>query len=83
MPASIIQFGLGNLFGGGDDSNRPSGKVLRTEPKPDAYEPYEVPKERARGRPHELGWLQFLDDENQEKFRLGQVPPGRIIPDDE
>jgi len=44
---------------------------------------YNVPKERAAGRPHNLGWLQLLDDEKDDKMRLGKMPPGRIIPDDE
>jgi hypothetical protein len=42
---------------------------------------YNVPKARAAGRPHELGWLELLDDEkkDEESLRLGKVPPGRII----
>jgi hypothetical protein len=55
---------------------------LRTEPKDEREIFYKVPEERAIGRPHELGWIDLLNDENKEKVRLGQVPPGRIIPDE-
>lgn len=42
-----------------------------------------MPEERAAGRPHELGWLDLLEEEKKENMRLGQVPAGRIIPNDE
>jgi len=42
-------------------------------------EPYKVPIERANGRPHELGWLDSLDDDKKERMLLGKVPPGQII----
>jgi hypothetical protein len=67
------------MFGGGGRSS--NVKSLRSEPKPETYEPYKVPEERAAGRPHELGWLSLLDDD-LEMLRFGQVAPGRIIPDD-
>lgn len=43
---------------------------------------YRVPKERAAGRPHNLGWLDLLNDDTtvkDEKMRLGKVPSGTII----
>lgn len=45
---------------------------------------YKVPIERAAGRPHNLGWLDQLDDEmaEDEKMRLGKVPPGKIVMDE-
>ena len=71
---------IGNLFGFGDS------KVDKDDhPDPDApqnrNEPYTVPVERANGRPHELGWLDVLDDEKKERVLLGKVPPGQIIMD--
>lgn len=52
-------------------------------PDPDAppkeNEPYNVPVERANGRPHELGWLDSLNDDKKERMLLGKVPPGQII----
>lgn len=54
-------------------------------PDPDApdtsNEPYKVPMERANGRPHELGWLNMLDNANKERVLIGKVPPGQIIMD--
>jgi hypothetical protein len=55
---------------------------LRTEPKNEREVFYKVPEERAIGRPHELGWLDLLNAENKEKVLLGQMAPGRIIPDE-
>lgn len=40
---------------------------------------YKVPDARAAGRPHELGWLDLLNDEKDPNMRLGKVPEGRII----
>jgi hypothetical protein len=44
---------------------------------------YTVPKERAAGRPHNLGWLDLLNDDEKSSdgvdLRLGKIPPGRII----
>ena len=42
-------------------------------------EPYKVPIERANGRPHELGWLNNLDDDKKDRVLLGKVPAGQII----
>jgi hypothetical protein len=50
----------------------------------DTSNTYKVPEARAAGRPHELGWLDmFADEEKDDSMRLGKVPPGRIIPDNE
>lgn len=44
---------------------------------------YKVPVERAAERPHELGWLDLLDDElNHEDMQLGKIAPGKIIVED-
>lgn len=76
----LLQFDLGGLFnlGGGDTK----GKNLRSEPKPENYEKYDVPQERKMNRPHNLGWFENLNKQDGPKVRLGQVPPGRIIPDE-
>jgi len=42
-------------------------------------EVYKVPETRAAGRPHELGWLDMLEDEDEQDMRFGKVPAGRII----
>jgi len=55
-------------------------KDLRFEPKPEMDEKYEVPSERKMGRPYNLGWFEKLNKKEGEKVRLGQVPPGKIIP---
>ncbi|GAX22821.1 hypothetical protein FisN_24Lh104 [Fistulifera solaris] len=70
--------GLGDLFNfGGSLPTAPSSPV----PSADSYK---VPEARAMGRPHELGWLDLLNDKPEgEKLQLGKVPAGRIIPDDE
>ena len=73
------QFDLGGLFNlGGGNKN----KNLRFEPQPEKDEKYEVPTERKMGRPYNLGWFEKLNKKGGEKVRLGQVPPGRIIPDE-
>jgi len=56
----------------------------KEEPKPKQTErsegeTYRVPATRAAGRPHDLGWLDLLEGEEDENMRLGKVPPGRII----
>ena len=58
-----------------------SSKPLRTEPKPEKFEAYKVPDERSAGRPHEMGWLEKLTVPEEERMRLGQIPPGSIISD--
>jgi hypothetical protein len=41
---------------------------------------YVPPKERAAGRPHNLGWLNYLDEmEDTEVGVFGQSAPGQII----
>lgn len=57
--------------------------VLPKEVVPsDEPEVYNVPEERAIGRPHELGWLKLLDDDPfDESTKFGKVPPGKIIMD--
>lgn len=61
-------------FGGQEQpaSTKPSGGQ-------DGEETYRVPAARAAGRPHDLGWLDLLDGEEDENMRLGKVPPGKII----
>ncbi|EEC51325.1 predicted protein [Phaeodactylum tricornutum CCAP 1055/1] len=73
------QSGLGGFFNFGGTSNTPS---TATEVTKDRSKYYKVPDARAAGRPHDLGWLDMLNDE-KDTARLGKVPPGRIIPDDE
>lgn len=71
-----LQFG--NLFGIGDTSKE-DDHPDPDAPPPKIQEPYKVPVERANGRPHELGWLETLDDEKKERMLLGKVPAGQII----
>jgi hypothetical protein len=68
--------GIPNFFNFGGEEK----KVVKPVVKEGAT--YKVPPARAAGRPHDLGWLQLLDDEKttDENLRLGKVPPGRIIP---
>lgn len=72
---------FGRLFNFGKPEE-PAAKP-RSDPKEDnGY--YKVPQARAMGRPHELGWLEELKKHTKDaSMRLGKVPPGRIIPDDE
>lgn len=53
----------------------------QSDPTEQVGETYKVPDARAAGRPHELGWLDFLEDSKDENMRLGKIPPGQIIPD--
>lgn len=76
---------LANLFNfGGAPKEQP---VVKEEPEEDEDAEgwvYKVPAARAAGRPHELGWLNMLDDQKGgDQMRLGNVKPGRIIQDDE
>lgn len=91
---SLVRFLDSQYEGGGSDdaptksSGTPgffdflgdSKKVAKPEVKETTT--YKVPKARAAGRPHELGWLALLDDEKKDEsdgLRLGKVPAGRII----
>jgi len=44
--------------------------------------PYTVPNERAVGRPHDLRWFEELNSKGEDRSRLKEFPPGRIIPDE-
>jgi hypothetical protein len=72
--------GLDNLFGG-FLKNSAGSTPLRSNPVEEVGDFYTVPKERAAGRPHNLGWLDILNDNDNgvTDLRLGKVPPGRII----
>jgi len=75
--------GFFNFGGGGGVVAQPpivSMPQEKEETAP-AGEPYKVPQARAAGRPHELGWLELLkgDDDKDEQMRLGKVPPGQIL----
>lgn len=66
--------GTGGFFNFGAPAEAP------VESKRPSSSSYKVPPARAAGRPHELGWLDLLNDDPQdERLRLGKVPPGRII----
>jgi hypothetical protein len=95
---SLVRFLDSQYEGGGSDDEKPTksagspgggffnfggdAKKAAVEPKKKETSTYKVPKARAAGRPHELGWLELLDDEKKDEgdgLRLGKVPPGRII----
>ena len=64
---------------GGDE-----GDIMDDEPVVEETT-YQVPKERANGRPHDLGWLDSLKSDSVEKkdrMIMGQIPSGRIITED-
>jgi hypothetical protein len=66
--------GLGGFFNFGGASSKP------VTPKTDNSKgTYKVPDARAAGRPHDLGWLDLLDEEKNESLRFGKVSPGQII----
>jgi hypothetical protein len=76
--------GLDKLFGGILNPEPSTPPPRRNSNQNDEVgDFYAVPKERAAGRPHNLGWLDLLNDEEQSSdgtnMRLGRVPPGRII----
>lgn len=72
--------GLSNLFNSIGDIGE---KNLRSEPKFDEENTvYIVPKERADGRKHNLGWFEELNAPNGKEARLGELAPGKIIPDE-
>jgi hypothetical protein len=91
---SLVRFLDSQYEGGGsDDEPKPAGspgffnfggdtKPKVAQPKKKDTSTYKVPKARAAGRPHNLGWLELLDDEKKDEgdgLRLGKVAPGRII----
>lgn len=80
-PSDSQMGGLENLFGGFLKNNAAGSAPLRTNPVEEVGDFYTVPKERAAGRPHNLGWLDLLNDSENSgtDLRLGKVPPGRII----
>jgi len=62
-------------FGG---NSKPKNKI-QASPFDDSGE-YIVPKGRSLGRPHNMNWLESLDEmEDAEDGVFAQVPPGRII----
>jgi len=69
--------GLSGLFnfGGGQQA----APAVKAESSTSSAGRYKVPAVRAAGRPHELGWLELLDGEEDKDLKLGKVPPGRII----
>ena len=75
-PFDGLSNGLNNLIG-----QMKGERNLRVEPTlVDVNAPYKVPKERAIGREHNLGWFEELNRINAgEETRLGEMAPGRII----
>lgn len=69
---------MGNLFGFGAKEE----DDLLFEPPQKEVTTYKVPAERANGRPHELGWLDLLNDDKKERMIMGNIPPGQIIMED-
>ena len=49
-------------------------------PQKESEDVYKVPELRAAGRPHELGWLDLMENQDEELL-LGRTPAGKIIPD--
>lgn len=90
---SLVRFLDAQYNNAGSAGNKPKGGLggffnFGSSPTPSpALSPdsYKVPEARAAGRPHELGWLDVLNEKaaDEEKFQLGKVPAGRIIPDEE
>jgi len=74
-------------FGGGSPAQSPSA-TQEQQRRASNQQAYKVPQARAAGRPHELGWLELLEEQNeQEKLedqkRFGKVPPGQILLEDD
>mmetsp|Transcript_21908 Transcript_21908/g.52125 ORF Transcript_21908/g.52125 Transcript_21908/m.52125 type:complete len:618 (-) Transcript_21908:125-1978(-) len=73
-PFDGLSAGFNNLIG-----QIKGERNLRVEPTlVDDNSPYTVPKERAIGREHDLGWFEELNVVT-EKSKLGEMAPGRII----
>lgn len=74
--------GLGGFFNFGAPQPEREEKAVPSDRSEGKY--YKVPEARAAGRPHELGWLNLVGEQDEkEKMQFGKVPAGRIIPDDE
>ena len=59
-------------------------KQLRKEPKVEKEVTYKPPAVRAVGRPHGLGWYEKMTRiPPGKRVRFGEIPSGRIIPDEE
>lgn len=74
--------GFGNLFNFGNEKQPSISNQQQTEStsSEEGGGYYKVPKERAVGRPHNLGWLETLKNRaDQRDLRLGKVPAGKII----
>ncbi|CAB9505824.1 expressed unknown protein [Seminavis robusta] len=75
QPSSM---GLQSLFGFAE-MPPPQPKMSDDETPRDTGDVYRVPEARACRRPHELGWLEMLDGDQDPNERLGKIPPGQII----
>lgn len=81
-PAASDNNPFGALFGMGGGNDEPKAKP-RSEPV-EQSKVYKVPQIRSAGRPHELGWLDELNESVKEgAVEMGKVKPGKIIPDEE
>jgi hypothetical protein len=81
-PISDVPLGgaLENIFGNFLNPGTSSSSSRQSNMIEESGDFYTVPKERAAGRPHNLGWLDLLkDDDTDTDLRLGKIPPGRII----
>ena len=73
---------FGGLFNFGGAPEEPQ-QAPRREPIEES-KVYKVPQIRSVGRPHELGWLDELNELAREgAVPMGKIKPGRIIPDEE
>lgn len=73
-----VELELPSFFNFGGGAQEEPSTERQTEDDEEDDGPYKVPAIRAMGRPHELGWLDLLE-EKEETVRLGEVPPGQII----
>jgi hypothetical protein len=82
VPSSVANNGLPSFFNFGPPP-KPSASFAPpvVSANDNDGDVYKVPKERAAGRPHNLGWLDLLNDgtEKDDSMKLGKIPPGRII----
>lgn len=75
--------GAGGFFNFGGEA-APAPPVEQKPKEAESGESYKVPQVRAAGRPHELGWLELLKGEKKDdNLRLGKVPPGQILVEEE